>query len=718
MQQRRTELKGPSRKLLCFKNQFSPTLFTSPPPFSHPELQGLPPLKNPTYCDPCLPASPLKSSEHRMLLSTDPIKTHIRCLNDKKLQKRLLSLGLDTSPSSCPFLTVKQHALFRRSEPRSLSTTFMERVTEVTARKSVKPFLNATELQVTQDIVREFGSDSGLGRKLQRLLEDRASRTDNWVWRVEKCLKKTILRPYWDSNPDLPSIGSPVYCGSDGLYHSATTNADYSLVKLTGWWLKHAYLSSRRPIVVHSNPGIQLPHQSFERQEAQLSYATRFIQGALSFKKILDDVTILDENIRALDENQLLSQLRFVVEESPRPTKTVGILTSENRDTWAKYHRLLSQDAYNMKLLDVIEKSLFVLCLDGPAPDLGVTDKQSISGLQMVHGGGSRANSGNRWFDKALQLVVGSSGEVGCCYEHSFSEGGPVAYLLNYIYEYIGKHPQDLNYSLPTVTFPVPLKLEFKLTPEVEQGIETACKNLDNVRNIQERGKTNVPRFPRLVADFEMYCSTFPAFGKDVLKSFKVSPDSFIQMAIQLAFYRLHKVPGAHYESAGLRKFIHGRTETIRSCSQESVDFAMKMLSSTATNEEKYEALLAAINGHKNYVIECVNGHGVDRHLLGLKLIAVENGLEIPALFKDPAYIRSTHFRMSTSQVPMRCDGVLSFGPLVPDRYTICYNPRNLNINFSISAFRSNPETNAKKFQEALYKSLQDMHDVAAHTHL
>nr|CAD7588317.1 unnamed protein product [Timema genevievae] len=601
--------------------------------------------------------------------------------------------------------------------------------------RSVKPFLNATELQVTQEIVREFGSDSGLGRKLQRLLEDRASRTDNW---------------------------------------------------LADWWLKYAYLSYRLPVVVHSSPGIQLPHQSFERQEGHLTYATRFIQGALSFKKILDEnrllqetlgkdpldmgqyyrifrtcripglpedsayfpepndcsrhivvihnneffnVTILDENMRALDENQLLSQLRFVVEESPRPTKTVGILTSENRDTWAKYHRLLSQDPYNRKLLDIIEKSLFVLCLDGPAPDLGVADKQSISGLQMVHGGGSRASGGNRWFDKALQLVVGSGGDVGCCYEHCSAEGGPVAYLLDYIYEYIGKHPQDLNYSLPTVTFPIPLKLEFKLTPEVEQGIETACKNLD-----------------KLVADFEMYCSTFPAFGKDVLKSFKVSPDSFIQMALQLAFYRLHKTPGAHYESAGLRKFIHGRTETIRSCSQESVDFAMKMLS----GEEKYRALLAAIDYHKNYAIECVNGHGVDRHLLGLKLIAIENGLEVPALFKDPAYIRSTHFRISTSQiiwfggrihsyfsklsevscelsvsttkdkieVPMRSDGVLSFGPVVPDGYGICYNPRNLNINFSISAFRSDPKTSAKKFQEALYKSLQDMHDVAARAQL
>nr|CAD7577266.1 unnamed protein product [Timema californicum] len=176
----------------------------------------------------------------------------------------------------------------------------------------------------------------------------------------------------------------------------------------------------------------------------------------------------------------------------------------------------------------------------------------------------------------------------------------------------------------------------------IETGCSLSLCTNGAFETIQECGKTNVLRFPRLVADFEMYCSTFPAFGKDVIKSFKVSPDSFIQMALQLAFYRLHKTPGAHYESAGLRKFIHGRTETIRSCSQESVDFAMKMLSGTATNEEKYRALLAAINYHKNYAIECVNGHGVDRHLLGLKLIAVEEWSRGPG-FVQGSCLHSQH---------------------------------------------------------------------------
>nr|CAD7199795.1 unnamed protein product [Timema douglasi] len=62
-----------------------------------------------------------------------------------------------------------------------------------------------------------------------------------------------------------------------------------SVENLADWWLKYAYLSYRLPVVVHSSPGIQLPHQSFERQEGHLTYATRFIQGALSFKKILDE---------------------------------------------------------------------------------------------------------------------------------------------------------------------------------------------------------------------------------------------------------------------------------------------------------------------------------------------------------------------------------------------------------------------------------------------
>jgi carnitine O-acetyltransferase len=71
-----------------------------------------------------------------------------------------------------------------------------------------------------------------------------------------------------------------------------------------------------------------------------------------------------------------------------------------------------------------------------------------------------------------------------------------------------------------------------------------------------------------------------------------------------LVFYRLHNEPAAHYESAGTRLFYLGRTETIRSCSIESVQFAKAVLDSGSSNEDKKQALLAAVNSHKDYATQ------------------------------------------------------------------------------------------------------------------
>lgn len=118
-------------------------------------------------------------------------------------------------------------------------------------------------------------------------------------------------------------------------------------------------------------------------------------------------------------------------------------------------------------------------------------------------------------------------------------------------------------------------------------------------------------------------------------------------------FFRLHNEPAAHYETAQQRMFIHGRTETIRSCSLESVAFAEAMCapSNTVSDQEKVMLLKEAVKSHKDYTVMAMSGEGVDRHLLGLKLIARENNLQIPEFFNDESYAKSTHFRVSTSQV-------------------------------------------------------------------
>lgn len=43
----------------------------------------------------------------------------------------------------------------------------------------------------------------------------------------------------------------------------------------------------------------------------------------------------------------------------------------------------------------------------------------------------------------------------------------------------------------------------------------------------------------RLINDLELYGWTFSHFGKDFIKTQKLSPDAFVQIALQLAYYRL-----------------------------------------------------------------------------------------------------------------------------------------------------------------------------------
>jgi len=98
-----------------------------------------------------------------------------------------------------------------------------------------------------------------------------------------------------------------------------------------------------------------------------------------------------------------------------------------------------------------------------------------------------------------------------------------------------------------------------------------------------------------------MDCFTFDKFGADAIKAIKLSPDSFIQIAMQVTFYNLHEKAPAHYESAALRRFINARTECIRSTCIESVEFAKMMLhkGNYESKAQKKEMMIKAINAHK-----------------------------------------------------------------------------------------------------------------------
>lgn len=63
--------------------------------------------------------------------------------------------------------------------------------------------------------------------------------------------------------------------------------------------------------------------------------------------------------------------------------------------------------------------------------------------------------------------------------------------------------------------------LPFKLTSELKDAVELAKRNIDS-----------------LAQEVDLNIFTFDKFGKEDIKALKLSPDSFIQIAIQMAFIR------------------------------------------------------------------------------------------------------------------------------------------------------------------------------------
>ena len=55
----------------------------------------------------------------------------------------------------------------------------------------------------------------------------------------------------------------------------------------------------------------------------------------------------------------------------------------------------------------------------------------------------------------------------------------------------------------------------------------------------------------------------------------------------------------------------------------------------------------------------------------------------------------------------------MCYGPVVPDGYGCCYNPRPDDILFACSSFNNCPETCSKAFADTLRKSLCIMKTLA-----
>jgi len=259
----------------------------------------------------------------------------------------------------------------------------------------------------------------------------------------------------------------------------------------------------------------------------------------------------------------------------------------------------LESSPYNSKILEAINSSAFIVALDSSHPKDPVHHSRALWHGDVV--GGIPVGLRNRWVDKPLQFIIFDNGYAGFMGEHSVMDGTPTARMCDEVLDMLYDPAFDHG-SPSTSTHKTPTALDWEITSATADAIKAADRAATELIESQELG-------------FHL-----TSYGKAAIKKFGVSPDSWAQMIIQLAYKRLNGTKqrtGGTYEAASTRKFYKGRTEAIRVVTSKADAWVRSMDDATSTPETRKKLFDDAAKMHVSLAKAGGQGQGVDRHLLG-----------------------------------------------------------------------------------------------------
>lgn len=660
-------------------------------------------------------------------------------------------------------------------------------------KESISPVaMNSAEFVQTLELIDEFAKSAG--PKLDLLLRTKASQLKNWMthdWWTKQIYLRSRQPLVINSNPGMMYPIFPFEVNNQRSLISVVSQLisgviDFKLSLMHGYNPEATNADQEHRldpnICYHQYQGIfgstRIPGEVFDQHKRSSSCdsmdnSSQSFNLVVSFRNKFFEINlkgIEDEKNRIEQLEGILNKIIVSVNENNDQEASAtgaGVLTATNRNDWAKAYKLLDGDS-----IEAIQNAQFLICLDTIAPDAedspdgykrallsspaGSEQHMAALGRQILHG--DSRNIGNRWFDKCFQLIVVADENVerllgaGINYEHSFGEGTIVTKMIEYSYDKtIQKHndksssassgnffaSQQVSSNEPATFRQLPM---FNPEHEITKYLEQARQN-----------------FNSHLAQFDMSYMRYKHYGSNSIKSWHFSPDSWFQVALQMAYYDVHKRLGPCYETASTRRFAYGRTETIRSLTKGLASFCM---------DPKYETMQAAIQSHKSYAIAAANGNAIDRTLMGYRMTfnelktnnwrwglptfdnlnsksnreiieRVKEGSDptpqqeqqvsiedlftedelhtISSLFNSELINRSSRFALSTSQVPSIHPNItMSYGPLLADGYGCCYNITGQQIVAAITANSSNQSFSCEveKLNESLQNSLSKMRDI------
>ncbi|KAK0223286.1 acyltransferase ChoActase/COT/CPT [Armillaria fumosa] len=416
-------------------------------------------------------------------------------------------------------------------------------------------------------------------------------------------------------------------------------------------------------------------------------------------------VTVMESPSVSTDVGHLARYLEAVVSDAEQRLLdgeepiSIGVLSADDRDTWSNnLQHLLSLSESNKTIHTTLSNSLIVLSLDDKIHKYASsTTKQHSFDSHLRTIRSTTGNVGNRWFDKSFTLIVDPAARSGAMGEHSPCD----ALVPSIVAEY--GIIQGIDESQFEDASPLPPRGQRwdRLDWVADDFIKKECVKAKE-------------RADKIIENSDDSVFWFSEYGTDWIKGVaKLSPDAFIQMALQLTWYKMRGQFTATYETVLTRMFNKGRTETIRTLTRESRAFCLAMVDSRATAESKRTALELAIKVHTRLTREAATGKGIDRHLMGLQQMLCPELRECALLFDDPLFGKSSCWKLCTSGLSA---GLLfrgtGFGALYEDGYGINYLAGPDVVKFGIESKFSSSLTSTSTFISTLADVLRSMQNI------
>ncbi|KAG5675259.1 hypothetical protein PVAND_005174 [Polypedilum vanderplanki] len=566
--------------------------------------------------------------------------------------------------------------------------------------KNLLPFGDENELKNSRKIIEEF--KNGVGKKLHKMLEEKAAKEKNWV---EKFWEDYAYHSFRLPLAPYSSMVMPFMLKLVGVDESRENRlksiARVAFYSMECWNLlrneKFRPAMSVDGKIVFSSDQLRRLYNTARvpgdlKDEINCYFKTK-TEGECSSKIVVigkGKIFYFD----ALHDGKIVSPQEFLHAltlirdkiENDKFERGIPILTCDERTNWSKnrnHLKELSQE--NEEFLKIIESSALVISLDDNEP-------RDVSELSQKTSVGDHYS---RWHDKCSSFVSFKNGKIGSVGEHSCFDGtasNAPYILLSFMEESEPDWDEKLELKI------LPKEIKFK----IDDHLKSEILRVEEFTKVIEKS---------LIVRFE----EFRDFGKSKMKEFKIHPDCFVQMALQLAYYlNMNGELAPTYETATMRSYYHGRTETVRSCSIEVKEWLEKMYDDNVTNTEKVKLFKTAANSQFKLMNDARNGKGFDRHLFALWCIAYENNFPIPELYNDPLYTKSGgggNFVLSTSTLGYFIN-IGYVAPMIQDGFGIFYTIHDEKVWIVISSYRESEKTSSKKFYDSFSNAMIEIKEM------